>query len=259
MDIFYLGVHRPKWCEASAIPLMISRNTLARMKNIPVSSCDLFLDSGGFTEVSLYGRWRCDARSFACEMRMYSDVLGREHVKHISPQDWMCEPFVLNKTGLSVEDHQRLTVDNYIELRSIAPDLPFVPVLQGWDIADYDAHVEMYARAGIDLQDYDLVGVGSVCRRQKMQSAAAIIGMLSSYGLSLHGFGFKVTGLGYASAGLASADSMAWSYGARYNPPLPGCAHRNCANCWKYAEQWYYTKIEPYLHGVRSMQHAMPW
>ncbi len=49
----------------------------------------------------------------------------------------MCEPQIVARTGLSVREHQERTVANYLTLRSIAPDLPFIPVLQGWRIADY--------------------------------------------------------------------------------------------------------------------------
>lgn len=38
---------------------------------------------------------------------------------------------------------------------------------------------------------------------------------------------------------LASADSLAWSYAARRDPPMLGCVgHRNCANCVRYALRW---------------------
>ena len=34
---------------------------------------------------------------------------------------------------------------------------------------------------------------------------------------------------------------MAWSFAARRQAPLPGCQtrHLNCANCRRYAYQWY--------------------
>ena len=66
--------------------------------------------------------------------------------------DWMCEESVLRKTGLTVEGHhQRRTMENFLELKSKAPELPIVPVLQGWTIGDYWRHVEQYGRAGVDL------------------------------------------------------------------------------------------------------------
>ena len=44
---------------------------------------------------------------------------------------------MLAKTGLAIAAHQAHTVANYLELRSLAPDLPFVPVLQGLGRDDY--------------------------------------------------------------------------------------------------------------------------
>jgi hypothetical protein len=49
----------------------------------------------------------------------------------------------------------------------------------------------------------------------------------------------KTGGLHLYGHRLASADSMAWSYAARREPPLPGCTgHKNCANCLRYAGRW---------------------
>ena len=31
---------------------------------------------------------------------------------------------------------------------------------------------------------------------------------------------------------------MAWSFGARYKPPLDGCTHKTCANCKRFALLW---------------------
>jgi hypothetical protein len=57
--------------------------------------------------------------------------------------------------------------------------------------------------------------------------------------LGLHGYGGNTRGLAGYADGLASADSMAWRYGARWRPQLPGCfGRRNCANCPRYALAW---------------------
>ena len=37
----------------------------------------------------------------------------------VAPQDWMCEPFMLQKTGLTVPDHQERTVRNFLDLRQL--------------------------------------------------------------------------------------------------------------------------------------------
>jgi hypothetical protein len=150
----------------------------------------------------------------------------------------MCEPFMLAKTGLTITEHQVRAVANYLELRSLAPDLPFVPVLQGWSRDDYHRCVELYERAGIDLTAEPRVGVGSVCRRQATGEIEVIVHSLASLGLRLHGFGVKAGGLVRYADCLASADSLAWGFEARRSAPLAGCRHANCANCLRYATVW---------------------
>jgi hypothetical protein len=130
-------------------------------------------------------------------------------------------------------------VANLVALRELAPEVPFVPVVQGWTLADYLRCVEMYLRAGIDLVAEPLVGVGSVCRRQSTEEIESIMRTLAGLGLRLHGFGVKVRGLELYGGCLSSADSMAWSFRARRSAPLPGCVgHKNCANCLRYALLW---------------------
>ncbi len=151
----------------------------------------------------------------------------------------MCEPFIIERTGLCVREHQERTVANYLDLRRLAPDLPFIPVLQGWTLADYLRCADLYQQAGVDLAALPRVGVGSVCRRQSTTEITTIIRVLSGLGLQLHGFGVKTGGLSRYGHQLASADSMAWSFTARRQPPLPGCTgHKNCANCIVFATRW---------------------
>lgn len=148
----------------------------------------------------------------------------------------MCEPWIVKATGLSVREHQERTIANYLELRAIAPDLPIVPVLQGWHSHDYLEHVEMYALAGVNLYREKVVGLGSVCRRQHTDALDELAHILQP--LRLHGFGVKVQGLRKVASLLTSADSMAWSFAARKDAPLPGCTHANCANCMRFALRW---------------------
>jgi hypothetical protein len=76
----------------------------------------------------------------------YRDEIGQ--LDWAAPQDWMCVPFILAKTGLSVEEHQRRTVTNYLKLKELASDLPFIPILQGWDLDDYLACLRCAKRPG---------------------------------------------------------------------------------------------------------------
>ena len=146
---------------------------------------------------------------------------------------------MLRRTGLSLQEHQRRTVASFLELRELAPEVPWLPVLQGWTLEDYLDCARLYVEAGVDLQAHSRVGVGTMCRRQATNEAVDILRALSMTGLRLHGFGFKSRGLLEAAPFLASADSLAWSYHARKaKVRLPGCPHKVCSSCMKYALQW---------------------
>ena len=271
---FMLGTHMANWlwdddARLDGVTLFISRNRLARrVSAFPAARRDWALDSGGFTELKDHGGWRISPEEYAAEVRRYRDQLGR--LQWAAPQDWMCEPWVIfgrnqhlepgnparfhgtqEARGISpgepddleaaVRLHQEFTVQNYLELQRIAPDLPWIPVLQGWTLADYERCADMYADAGIDLHAAPVVGLGSVCRRQATEEIARIVDRFASRGLRLHGFGVKTEGLADYGDQLVSADSMAWSVGGRRNPRLPECTHRakNCANCTTYALRWH--------------------
>lgn len=234
--LFYLGTHEPSWITRLDVPLFLSRRRLIRQGKWPKAKCRWSLDSGGFTELSMKGAWGVTPEQYAQEAKGWADQLGG--LDWASPQDWMCEPWILEKTGKTVEEHQRLTIQSVLRLRELEPSVHWVPVLQGWAIGDYFNHLEMYSRAGFDLTQERVVGVGSVCRRQGTTEATELFKGLHACGLKLHGFGLKLKGLKDSAEYLASADSMAWSYNARKNPPLPGCTHPRCNNCILWATRW---------------------
>ncbi len=235
--IFWLGTCEPSWLRRTTSPLFLSRRRLVRQKTFHRATCPWALDSGGFSELSLFGRWTVTAAQYVEEVRRWQEAIGS--MLWAAAQDWMCEPWILDKTGGTVSEHQSRTVENYCELRRLAPELSFVPVLQGWTYDDYQRCRELYAAAGVDLAALPLVGLGSVCRRQATNMAEELIRDLSADGIRLHGFGFKLDGLRRVAGMLASSDSMAWSLAARKESgPLPGCTHRKCANCFRYAMRW---------------------
>lgn len=233
---FYLGTHMPNWLALTDVPLFVSHRRLMNRRTLPIPLGRWALDSGGFTEISMHGKWRTPTTEYVSAVRRYqAEMPGLDWA---APQDWMCEPWIVAKTGLSVAEHQARTIDNYLTLRATAPDLPFVPVLQGWEQDDYHRHADAYADAGVDLNAERVVGLGSVCRRQDGAQAARIVRSLADRGLALHGFGFKLTGLRLCGDSLASADSMAWSFNARKHPPMAGHTHKSCANCLPWALHW---------------------
>jgi hypothetical protein len=119
---------------------------LARVREPGRAAGPWALDSGAFTELRRYGRWTVPARLYTDEVASWSRRVGRPDFA--GTQDWPCGP----ATGLAVAEHQRRTVAGYLELRSLRPDLPWLPVLQGWDPRDYLDCVRLYEDAGVDLR-----------------------------------------------------------------------------------------------------------
>lgn len=221
---FYLGTHQPSWLARElGVPLLVSHRRLADRRSLPRATSRWALDSGGFTELSLHGEWRIDAATYVGAVRWYADEIG--NLDWAAPQDWMCEQSVLRRTGLTVREHQRRTVRNFVRLRELAPELPFVPVLQGWTTEDYERCADLYEQAAVDLEAEPLVGVGTVCRRQHMAVVERTMRVFASRHLSLHGFGVKLVGLSQYAETLSSSDSMSWSKRGRY---VAGCtpSHR---------------------------------
>lgn len=265
MRTFYLGTHKPGWLarpDFRGVPLMLSHQELQHRARMPQSVTTWMLDSGGFTQLSQRGPWALGCEEpYVDAVYRYAEAGG---LVAAWPQDWMCEPWVIQGgvhagrhfpgTGGSVEEHQRLTVANFLRLTELAPDLPWRPVLQGWDLPSYFRCLDAYEAAGVDLWSYDLVGLGSVCRRQATAEIGQVVREVSQTGLPLHGFGVKTQGLELYGADLYDADSMAWSIDARWQgsraraedvrgPMLPSCRHgatgrSGCQNCPRWALEW---------------------
>lgn len=229
---FYLGTHESYWLRDTEVPLFVSHRRLARNRTVPRASAPWALDSGGFTELSLFGRWLTTPAEYIAAVRRYAAEVGR--LEWCAPQDWMCEPPILARTGLTVAAHQARTVDSFHQLA--AAGLPVIPVLQGWTVADYHRHVADYARSGVNLETLELVGLGSVCRRQSTAAIGELVASLAP--LKLLGFGVKLDGLDRYGWCLASADSLAWSYDGRRIRPCPHTGRVSCNNCRPHALAW---------------------
>ncbi|HEX3778169.1 MAG TPA: hypothetical protein VHX38_00750 [Pseudonocardiaceae bacterium] len=264
VPLFFLGTHQPGWLNHAKVPLFVSDTRLRVYQTLPVAAAPVAYDSGGFSELQRHGRWTVPPGEYVARLRRYRDEIGQ--MMWAAPQDWMCEPPIINGGQVGpnrfagtrqfldpdgwltdaqiVREHQIRTIDNYVLLRELAPDLNIKPAVQGWFADDYVRCVDMYwDRAGIDLTREPLVLVGSVCRRQGLDEAGRILTALHAIGVTrLHGLGFKTLGLIRFADLLTSADSLAWSDTARklHRPAFPQCVgvHKNCANCLTYAMAW---------------------
>lgn len=244
MNRFYLGTHLPYWLREPGPPLFVSDRQLRRYPLRPARRT-WALDSGGFSELSRppYA-WSTSPREYVSRVREYMQM-GR--MEWAAIQDWMCEPFILRNTGKTLHQHQRNTVRSYLILQDLGPEIPWLPVLQGLSLEDYQRCLAMYRAAGCTNTYF---GIGSVCRRQATADIERTIEVLSR-DVALHAFGFSLRGLKNAHANIYTADSMAWSAGARRiaSPVFDTCNHSNCANCYQYAHWWYNTSVLQFVNA----------
>lgn len=225
---FFTGLHQPSDAKHFDAAFVSVNRLRDRKSGFAVG--DWIMDSGAFTEVSKYGHYRHDVSDYAEQIKRWST---NGNMLAAVSQDFMCEAWIVEKTGLSVEIHQQLTIERYDALMKCDVGGAYImPVLQGYDPQDYVRHIEMY---GDRLEHGAWVGVGSVCKRNGDPRAIENV-LLAIHGrrpdLRLHGFGLKSTALSswIVTELLYTADSMAWSFHARING-------RN-GNDWKEAKAW---------------------
>ncbi len=238
---FFCGLHQPSDARHFDAAF-VSVNRLRDRKG-PFVVADWIMDSGAFTEISTHGRYRHSVAEYASQIRRWA---GNGRLLAAVAQDYMCEPWIVAKTGLSVLQHQELTVYRYDDL--MAEDVSGVyilPVLQGYEPEEYVHHLRMY---GSRLKRGAWVGVGSICKRNASpRSVEAVLLAIRAVrpDLRLHGFGLKATALRSALVYdlLTTADSMAWSFQARKQG-------RN-GNDWREAKLW--------MRGIEGVYRQMTW
>lgn len=217
--LFFSGWHQPRNGPSGCAEFpycMISVNRLiGRKSGFPVQKW--ILDSGAFTRIA-NRKGHLSIKRYAKQIERWT---GNGDLLAAVSQDFMCEAFILQKTGLNIPTHQQLTIHRYDllmqELKSLNCGTYLMPVLQGFAPSDYVEHLRQY---GDRLKKTAWVGVGSVCKRngRPSQIEAVLIAIHTERpDLRLHGFGIKKTALQSPIVWdiLYSADSLAASYAAR--------------------------------------------
>jgi hypothetical protein len=220
---FFVGLHIPAHAyrvENAFISINCIRN---RKSPFPVNNW--IMDSGAFTTISKYGCYPDPPELYAAQIKRWST---NGNLLAAVSQDYMCEQHILEKTGLTIAEHQRLTIERYDAIAACdTGGIYIMPVLQGYAPADYVSHIRQY---GDRLAPGAWVGVGSVCKRNGNPIAIETVLLAIKRerpDLRLHGFGLKTTALGHGTVrdSLYTADSMAWSFAARM-----GGRNANCIN-----------------------------
>lgn len=174
---------------------------------------DVALDSAGYVAMSKY-------RGFPWTPNQYLDLVESWDWTWWASMDQCVEPEVAG-CPLSIYMRMAETCRMYSELRSRARDRGLkdpMPVIQGWDVQHY-----LWCLERMPLTAWpDLIGVGSMCRRQ-VHGPNGLLAVVEALDrelpkeVQLHLFGIKGTSLGYLSEHprLRSTDSMAWDLAAR--------------------------------------------
>lgn len=224
---FFVGMHmvsKAHYFNGTFISVNVLRN---RKSDFVVG--DWIMDSGAFTAIFKHGGFPRPVSDYAKQIRRWK-VCG--NMLAAVSEDYMCEDAMLKRTGLTIPDHQRLTIERYDALVAENTGVYILPVLQGYASSDYVSHLRQY---GERLAHGAWVGVGSVCKRNG--SPLLIWKVLEAIkaerpDLQLHGFGVKKTSLAMKEIRdmLYTSDSMAWSFNARWEGRGPD------ANKWEEAQ-----------------------
>lgn len=216
-----MGLHQPSDAKHfDAAFISVNRLSGKKGRRAPFEVGSWIMDSGAFTEVSTHGGYRSGVSEYAGHIRRWKD---NGNLLAAVAQDYMCEPWIVAKTGLSVAEHQRLTIERYDQLLAEDTGVYILPVLQGFTPAEYATHLLAY---GDRLKPGQWVGVGSICKRNsKPLEVREVLAWIKAIrpDLRLHGFGLKATALAdpIICGMLETADSMAWSLHARKNGRSP--------------------------------------
>lgn len=242
---FFVGLHQPsdaKHFDAAFVSVGRLRN---RKSDFEVG--DWIMDSQAFSTIAMHGGYPHPVEEYAAHIRRWKSC---GNLLAAVSQDYMCEPVMLNKTGLTVAEHQRLTIERYDALLRCETGCYIMPVLQGYEPEEYVSHIRQY---GARLAHGAWVGVGSVCKRNA--SPCLILDVLIAIkterpDLGLHAFGLKTTALAHGTirALLETSDSMSWSFEARKK--------KTGANDWRNAMKFKNAVGRPQLYQSHFIEAA---
>lgn len=211
-----------------------------RKKPMPSPHGGFMLDSGGFQFIRQLGRYPCTTKE-------YLNKVGFLQPDIFVIQDWMCEPGQVERTGLSIREHIRRTVENYLYILELeegaSSDIKgyCLPVIQGWELDDYFSCIDLY-------EDYGLIApymaVGSVCRRGKTEEIKEIIEGIHAAipKVRLHGLGVKKQVLKECSDMLHSCDTAAGQF-----------LKRDTAGKWITTKTGFYQLLQRYYFEVAKV------
>lgn len=182
-----------------------------RIRRPPSNVSSIAIDSGGFTAARRWGKYPWSFKQYVDFIRASS----RDRILDFCAcMDYACERDV--NLGIMATNQERIdaTIANDIALRALAPDLPWLSVLQGNTFEERAYDLERRRILGIPPTGY--VGLGSVCGRPPVESRQVVKFYIDRLpGVQYHGFGFHSQALDddEVANAVKSWDSYAWNWG----------------------------------------------
>lgn len=192
------------------------------------------VDSGGFTAARRWGDYPWTHQQYVDFVR---ETTRDVQLVFCAVMDYACERGV----NRSIHPSNRARIDaglaNEQSLRALAPDLPWLAVLQGDSPAERTYDLVRRCHLGLLPAPGGVAGIGSICGRRAREAAAVIRWYGRRLpGVSYHAFGLDVRALDVAddvALLLASWDSYAWLWArGRKFYDRPGELHRRTGETW---------------------------
>lgn len=169
------------------------------------------IDSGGFTAARQWGKYPWSVQQYA---DFIGDVSRDVALDFCAIMDYACEPSVNREIYRSNKDRIKATIRNETECMRVAPDLPWLPVLQGDNQIERAFDIAIRQRVGMLPGKY--AGVGSVCGRGRAGAVETILFYRDQLpGVKFHCFGMHVQALDndFVFDAIKSWDSYGWNWG----------------------------------------------
>jgi hypothetical protein len=138
--MFYVGLHQPADAQHFDRAFISVNRVRGRQKPVPAKG----MDFGQRRVPGDRAVRRLSPRAGGIRRRGQPARSHQSRPHAAVSQDWMCEAFMLEKTGLTLEDHQRLTIERYDALLPLIRGVYLMPVLQGYSLQSYLDHIDQY-------------------------------------------------------------------------------------------------------------------
>lgn len=180
---------------------------------IPEQTKRLFVDSGGFSLFRKWGRYPFNPDEYVSFIGTLTDNYP---VTEVAIMDLPCEPDEDRHSERINLSRIMQTIHNAEILFDLDKNIPWVPVLQGHTLEEYQACIAMYEKIA-RAQEAHLWAVGSlVAKRYTGGIRRTLVYLSKIVKKPLHAFGLSLSSLSDPQIffSIESADTGTWSYNA---------------------------------------------